>query len=289
LSSAARAVDDSTTVAVSRRRGFRLTSSYRLNTVLIQITILVSFMLLWEYLPRVEWARSQATFLDPFFISSPTRVAQKLGDLATGANESTTVWPYARLTVQAAILGTIIGTFIGAGLGLLLSNSRRLSDVLKPFIVALNAVPRIALIPIIVIVFGPTLTSSIVVSTTVVVFVVFFSAYTGGLSVSPHVIQNAQLLGASSSQIMLGVRLPYVFAWTVAVLPNAVSFSLVSVVTAEILTGSIGMGRLLLSSVTTVEATLTIACAVVLSIVGVILVGLTEIIRRKLLHWWARD
>ena len=277
----------------SQRRAGRIrvphVSAYRARTLLIQLVILAAWLLIWQYLPDWHWVRERYKFLDPFFISSPTRVARTLAYLVTGAHGYPKVWPYARLTIEASVLGTMIGTFVGASLGLLLSNSKALSDVIKPFIVAANAVPRIAVIPIIVIVWGPTLTSSMVTSITVVIFVVFFNAYAGGLSVSPHVLQNARLLGANPVQIMLGVRLRYVTAWTVAVLPNAVSFSLISVVTAEILTGSVGMGRLLLNSVTTIDASMTIASAVVLSIAGIILVGLTEILRRRALHWWARD
>jgi NitT/TauT family transport system permease protein len=87
---------------------------------------------------------------------------------------------------------------------------------------------------------------------------------------------------------MWRVRWPHVLAWTVTALPNAVSFGLVSVVTAEILTGTVGMGRLLLDSVTTVQASLTFAVVVVLSILGIVLVAIAEVIQRRWLHWWAQ-
>jgi NitT/TauT family transport system permease protein len=85
---------------------------------------------------------------------------------------------------------------------------------------------------------------------------------------------------------MVHVRFRYVLAWSLAALPNAVSFGLVSVVTAEILTGSVGMGRLLLVSVTTLESALTFAVVVILSVLGLFLVGAAEIFERRYLHWW---
>jgi NitT/TauT family transport system permease protein len=258
----------------------------RLAVVGLQLAILAAALVGWEYLPKVGFLRAHVTFLDPFFISSPSGVYHKLSDLFAGANGSPSIWPFARNTVQSALLGTVIGTLLGGLVGLVLSTKKFLSDVLRPFIIALNAIPRIALIPVIVILFGPTPKAATFTAITIVFFVVFFNAYEGGRTVPPHVVQNARILGASDLQLMRRVRLQYVVAWTITALPNAVSFALISVVTAEILTGSIGMGRLLLDSVTTVQSALTFAVVVVLSVLGIVLVGITEGLRRKLLHWW---
>jgi NitT/TauT family transport system permease protein len=265
--------------AARRRRG---------RIIAVQLLILVAFLLMWEFLPKVGWLSDRLTFLDPYFISSPSEIWATLGDLASGRDNSPEMWPFARATVEASLIGTFLGTVLGAGAGLVLSNSRMLSDVLRPFIIALNAVPRIALIPIIVIIFGPTMKASVFTAITVVFFVVFFNAYEGGRTVPPQVLENARLLGASKTQLMWRVRWPHVLAWTVTALPNAVSFGLVSVVTAEILTGTVGMGRLLLDSVTTVQASLTFAVVVVLSILGIVLVAIAEVIQRRWLHWWAQ-
>jgi NitT/TauT family transport system permease protein len=275
---------------VSSPRGrLKPATHQRARTSAIQLVILAAFLLGWQFLPKVGWLSSHFKFLDPYFISSPAAVWGTLKNLVTGANGSPELWPYARSTIEASILGTLIGTLLGAGVGLLLSNSPTVSDVLRPFLIAVNAVPRVALIPIIVIIFGPTVTSSTITAVTVVFFVVFFNAYEGGRTVPADVLENARMLGATSSQLMFRVRWRYVLAWTVTALPNATSFGLVSVVTAEILTGTVGMGRLLLDSVTSVQASLTFAVVVVLSVLGILLVAVTALLRRRWLHWWARD
>jgi NitT/TauT family transport system permease protein len=266
----------------------RTARTRRLKILAVQVALLAAFLLAWQLLPKVGWLSERLTFLDPYFISSPTEIWRTLVDLIGGTEGSPSLWPYARSTIVASLVGTLAGTILGAGFGLLLANYRWLSDVLRPFIIGLNAVPRIALIPIIVILFGPTVKSSIFTAITVVFFVVFFNAYEGGRTVPPQALQNARMLGASSTQQMWRVRWPYVLAWTVTSLPNAVSFGLVSVVTAEILTGTVGMGRLLLESVTSVQSSLTFACVVVLSVIGVVLVALTELLQRRWLHWWGQ-
>ena len=261
----------------------------RLSVTASQLAVLAAVLLAWQYLPDIGWLRAQFNFLDPYYISSPSEIVVKLRDLIAPGENEPFLWDFAWPTIKASLLGTFIGTTAGALCGLVLSNMPYLSDVLRPFIVALNAVPRIALIPIIVILWGPSLTAAVVTAITVVFFVVFFNAYEGGRSVAPEVLQNARILGASRTQLMYRIRARYVLAWTVTALPNAVSFGLISVVTAEVLTGTFGMGRLLLDAVTSVQSDLTFAVVVVLSVIGMTLVGLTEILRRRWLRWWSEE
>jgi len=110
----------------------------------------------------------------------------------------------------------VAGIIIGAGAGLVLTNNEFANLVLRPFILAANATPRIAVIPIIVIIFGPTLVSTSVVSIVVVFFLVFFNAFEGGRAIPREVIQNVRIFGATDWRVMMDLRLPYVLAWTFA-------------------------------------------------------------------------
>lgn len=261
----------------------------RVENVIIQVALLIAFLAAWQLLPTIEWFSSRSKFLDRFYISSPSQVVQTLWDLMTASNGRPSLWPYLWTTVSAALLGTAIGTTIGAVAGMWLSNSPRAGAILQPFIVGLNAVPRIAIIPIFVILFGPARTTSVVTTVTVVFFLVFFNAYEGGRSVPKETVQNVTLLGAGRRQAMYRVRWPYVVAWTITTLPNAVSFGLLIVVATEILAGIAGMGRLLSDAAVSLQPDLTFAVVVALSILGIILVGITELARKRLLHWWDQE
>jgi NitT/TauT family transport system permease protein len=264
------------------RRGHR-----RLSILSIQVAILIVFLAMWQWLPSIGFVRSHISFLDPYFISSPRETVSTLMSLMRGSDGYTSVWDPAISTATSTLIGTAVGTVLGAVAGLFTSNYQALSEVVRPFILALNAVPRIALIPIIVIVFGPTQTATTFTAITIVFFVVFFNAYEGGRSVRPEMIENARILGAKPLTTMWQIRRPYTVAWTIASLPNAVSFGLVAVVTAELLTGTNGMGRLLLDSITTIQSSLTFAVVVILSVLGLALVAVAELTRRRVLHWWA--
>ena len=258
----------------------------RPRVLFLQCALIAILLLAWQFVPAIPGVSQRWAFLDPFFISSPTRVASQLVDLATGRSGNATLWLFVWATVSSALVGTLIGVVTGAAAGLLLSNDERINQVLRPLLVAFNAVPRIALIPIVVIILGPSMSASVVTAVLVVFFVVFFNAFEGGRTVPAQVLENARVMGARPWQIMREIRFKYVVAWTFAALPNAVSFGLVSVVTAEILTGYAGMGRLLVVALNSASASLTFAVVIFLSVVGIVLVAVSEIAKRRYLHWW---
>jgi NitT/TauT family transport system permease protein len=268
---------------VSRRRERR--AAVLATQVALGLVILAG----WQFVPQIHGIQHWGHVFDPFFISSPQRIAQSIRDLATGASGGKSLWSYLSPTLFASLLGALIGMVLGAMVGLLLSNIDFLSRVLQPYLVALNAVPRVALIPIMIILFGPTFTASVVMAVLVTFFVAFFNAYEGGRNVPPQLLQNARVLGANGAQIMLRVRLPYVLAWTLAALPLAVTFAILTVVTSEILSGNAGMGQLLYNANVAANSSQTFAVVVILSVVGVLVVSLAQVVKRRVLHWWTES
>jgi NitT/TauT family transport system permease protein len=250
-----------------------------------QIAAAAIFCVLWQFLPDVSWLNRHFRFLNRFFISSPTQVYHSLFNLLTGDNGYTVVWPYLRNTLIATVLGTLIGIALGAACGLLASSSTGLATFIRPFAVLANSAPRIALIPIVVLLVGPTLNGSITSCVMVVFFLGFFNALEGGRQVPPDMISNAELLGASRLSIMRHIRLSYVAIFTFAVMPNAISFGLIAVVTTELLTGITGMGSLILTATNNLNADDTLALVILLSVVGLALYGITELAKRRILRW----
>jgi len=263
------------------RRG-RPTQLYMLAWRLV---ILAVFLSAWEYIPRIGGASSSIPLLNPVFISSPSKIAVTLFNLAFARAGEPLVWPYLEETILAAVLGSVLGLLLGALFGLLLSNYPTMSDVIQPFVVAANSIPRIALIPIVILVAGPGRAAAVINAVLVVFFIGFFNAFEGGRSVPRAVWENAVLLGAGPIQLMWRIRREYAVIWTFAAIPNAVSFGLIAAVTSEILTGSEGMGFLITQSITNIDASLGFAVIVLLSAVGIVLTIGSERLRWRLMRW----
>lgn len=267
----------------SRRQPNRVSS--RAVVVLTQVAVIAGFLLAWQYVPQVG-NFSQWRLLDPFFISSPSQVWASLMDLVLARNGVPGVWEYLRPTLVASVLGLVIAMVVGGAIGLLLGSFEFVGSVFRPMIIAMNAVPRVALIPIVVVIFGTGTQSSVVIAFMVVVFIALFNAYEGARTVEAHVRHNVCLLGATGWDVMWRVRFPYALAWTLSSLPIAVSFAIISVVTGEILTGSSGMGLLITTATNAANTSLVFAVIIVLSTVAMLLLWVAERFKRRVLHWW---
>ncbi len=254
----------------------------------LRALVLLTFLAAWQFLPRIGWLQDNVRFMNPFYISSPVDVAKKMWDICfstQGSDGSIAIWSYLANTLKATFVGFAIGAAAGLVAGAVLSGTRIAADVIRPFIVAFNTMPRIALIPIIVVIAGIGFTANVINCVLIVFFLVFFAAFDGGRSVPASQLSNVEIIGASRAKVMMRVRLPYSVLWVFGALPNAISFGLLVVVTTELLTGTKGVGSLLLLSTTNLDATLTLALAFLLSIVGLAMVGLAELIRSRAVGW----
>jgi sulfonate transport system permease protein len=179
----------------------------------------------------------------------------------------------------------VVATSTGFLVGLLLSQSPTMAKTLNPFIVSLNSLPRIAMVPLITMVFGLGLLAKVVTAWFVVFFLIFFNTFKGSVSIEKHLLQFCQTLGGTPRQIMWSVRVPSALAWTFAALPNAISFSLVAVVIAEFVGTTRGMGYLIVTALSTLNATEMFAAITVLGLSGIALVAIAERVERRLLRW----
>jgi NitT/TauT family transport system permease protein len=271
-------------------RPARPAGSWRVQRAAIQLAIVAAILLAWQYLPEIGWVTSHIKWTSRFFISSPAGVTRQLSDLATGHNtQGVTLWPYLEQTVVATVAGSAMGLVLGALAGLVLSNSPRASQVLQPFVIVANSIPRIALIPVVILIAKPTTNAEIITIVLVVFFLAFFNAVEGGRSVSQAMLENARLLGAGPLNLMQTVRLPVVLQWTFATVPNAVSFGLIVAVTTELLGGLPGMGSLLQTAMQNIDAPYTFAIVVVLALVGLLLSLAGRKLRDGVIRWDRAD
>lgn len=266
----------------SRPKGLRRT----LIDLSLQLLILAAILAGWQWIPQIPGAAKVSPVFDPFFISSPERLVRSLVQLATGSGGVHPIWGAVEASVIPALIGTALAVVAGGTAGLVCSNWARLNRVVRPFVMIGNALPRITLIPIIIVLAGPTATSDVIIGFLVVFFLVFWNAYEGGASVPTEMLENVTILGAGRFEVLRRVRFPYVLAWTFASLPNAIGFGLTAIVTAELFTGSNGLGQVLLNAVNTANADQTVAVTLILGMTGLLLIGSVSLLRRRVLHWW---
>ena len=151
----------------------------------------------------------------------------------------------------------------------------------------LASLPRIALVPLIILMFGLGDLSKIMTAWVIVFFLVFFNTYEGARSVDRDHINAARLLGASDWQVTRTVIVPSTMAWVFASLTPAVSFSLIGVIVGEFIGAEKGLGKVIIEAEATLESADMMVALLVLMVVGVVLAVVVRRIQAYLLRWQA--
>lgn len=117
--------------------------------------------------------------------------------------------------------------------------------VLQPFIAIMNAMPRIAFVPLIILWFGLGFLSKVIIVVSLVFFVVFFSIHHGFNEISTTVIRNARCSARTKAKMMCHIHLPATLAWTFASLRVGVGFATTAAVLGEHIGTSAGIGYMI--------------------------------------------
>jgi NitT/TauT family transport system permease protein len=259
--------------------------------VLLRCALVAAVVAVWQWAPLVPGITGWAPILDPFFISSPARIVAKFWELTTTTGDTGAILKSGNLfvqlgaTLEATVLGFVVGVGSGFLAGLVLSQARTAADIVHPYLVAVNALPRIALVPLIIMIFGTGLGSKVVLAWLIVFFIVFFNTYAGGRAIEPTILDSCRILGASRRQLLWTVVIPNVAGWTFAILPLAMSASIIGVVVGEFVGGAQGLGFIITVALGQLEATELFVALITLCIVAVVLIGLATRLERRLLHW----
>jgi NitT/TauT family transport system permease protein len=232
-----------------------------------------------------SWELAATLWLDPFFYSKPSLIWGRLIEWFTVGTQFGSIWLQIFTTVQEAVLGFLIGTVAGVTLGVLLGRSRYWSEVLAPFIKALNAVPRIVLASLFIIWFGLGLSSKVATVVVLVFFAVFFNAFTGAREVDGNVINNARILGASPSRILTSIVLPSATSWILSSLHTAFGFALIGAVVGEYAGASKGLGLLISNAQGTFDSAGIYAGMIIITVVALLAEWLIGIAESRLLKW----
>ena len=231
------------------------------------------------------WELTASLWIDPFFYSKPSLIWHRLVEWFSQGTQFGSIWLQIYTTVQEAVIGFVIGTAAGVVLGVLLGRSRYWSQVLAPFIKALNAVPRIVLASLFIIWFGLGLSSKVATVVVLVFFAVFFNAFTGAREVDGNVINNARILGASRTRILTSIVLPSATSWILSSLHTAFGFALIGAVVGEYAGASKGLGLLISNAQGTFDAAGIYAGMIIITVIALLAEWVIGVAEARLLKW----
>ena len=172
--------------------------------------------------------------------------------------------------------------------GLWLALAPTASTLADPYIKAMNAMPRVILAPIFAVWFGLGITSKVVFGITLVFFIVFFNVYQGVKEVSPVVLANARMLGASGKQLLRYVYLPSATSWVFSSLHTSIGLAFVGAVVGEYLGSARGVGYLIHQAEGVFDIDTVFAGILVLTMFALVLDFIVTRVENRLLVWRPR-
>ncbi len=259
----------------------------RLRLRTFQVLLFVLLLVIWyvltspTLLPPIYFTEANQA---AFFFGEPVKVFARLWQWFVSGEIYEHLW----VTLVETLLAFLIGTVSGVVIGLWLALSPTASAVLDPYIKAVNAMPRVILAPIFFVWFGLGIGSKVALGVTLVFFIVFFNVYQGVREVSPVVLANARMLGASPRQLLRHVYVPSAMSWVFASLHNSVGLAFVGAVVGEYLGSAKGVGYLIHQAEGFFDMNTVVAGILLLTAFALLLdwaVGLAE---KRLMVWQPR-
>ena len=219
--------------------------------------------------------------IPPYLVPAPSKVAFALYN-----GLATSLYPrHAWATIVETLAGFALGCALAFLLGSIVAVFRTLEYFLYPFIVMFQAMPKIALVPLIIVWFGLGLTSKIVSAMLVSFFPLMVNTIVGLRSVDEDRINLMRSLSATRWQIFRMLQLPNAMPYIFAGIEVSMILALIGAVVAELTGAEKGLGMLMQSMTFNMDIAGEFSILFVLSILGLLLNGLVGLVRRRVLFW----
>ena len=239
--------------------------------IITRLVILISFFSLWEIAGRLNW-------IDSFLTSTPSKMyASFLQIYAEG-----TLLYNIFITCYETIIGFVLGTILGAFIAILLWWSDFVSRVLDPYLTVLNALPKVALAPIIIFWVGNGIKAIIVIALLISIVVTIIGILSGFKEVDEDKIKLLKTFGASKFQILINLIIPASIPTLISALKINVGLSWVGVIMGEFLVAKNGLGFLIIFGGQISQLDMVMMSIVILSILAYLMYEMVAFFERKI-------
>ncbi len=239
----------------------------------VQIGILIGAIAAWEIAARTG-------AIDAFFWSQPSAIYRTLIIFFTTGD----AWTDIGFTFRSTIFGFLIGTTVGSLLGLSFWWSRNYAAIVQPYIICFESLPKLALAPLVILVFGLGLASKVAIATALTLVVSALTTFAGVKALDPDGEKLFYSLGATRWQVFRKLVVPFCLPWIISVLRVNIGLALTGAVVGEFIASQHGLGRQILYAGQTYDIALVWVAVFALSTLAVIMyvtVSWVESVLRK--------
>ena len=242
---------------------------------LMPVLVLLGLLLLWE-------AGCRLFAVPEFVLPRPSRILETL--LSTFGP----IWFHASHTLLTTAAGFLLAVVVGVLLGILVGSSTLAYQGLFPLLIGFNAVPKVALVPVLVVWFGIGTAPAVLTAFMLSFFPVAVNVATGLATVEPELQDLLRSLGASRLDIIRKVGLPRSMPYFFASLKIAITLAFVGSVIAETLASNVGIGTLVEQASANFRIPLVFAGLFVVAAMGIAMYALFAVLERRVTGWATR-
>lgn len=246
---------------------------HRRQVVIIRTMLLVLLLALWELAADFGWINS-------FIFSSPSMIAGCLLDMAKDGS----LFIHTGVTLLETVVSFGLVVAVGLAVALLLWCSRSLSEVLEPFLVMLNSLPKSALAPLLIVWLGNNMRTIIVAAISVALFGSILTLHTGFSQMDGEQVKLIYSLGGGRKDVLLKVMLPGSLPLIISNMKVNIGLCLVGVIIGEFLSARAGLGYLITYGSQVFAMTMVVTAIVVLLLMSVVLYQAIAVIEKHFIR-----
>ena len=224
-----------------------------------QVGILVGIIAAWEI-------AANTGLLNAFFWSQPSAIWKTFIIFVTEGD----AWTDIAFTFRSTIFGFLLGTTVGSLVGLSFWWSRNYAAIVQPYIICFESIPKLALAPLIILVFGLGLSSKVAIAFALTFVISTLTAYAGVKALDPDGEKLFYSLGATRWQVFRKLVVPFCLPWVISVLRVNIGLALTGAIVGEFIASQHGLGRAILYAGQTYDIALVWVAVLVLSTLAVL-------------------
>lgn len=257
-------------ISAAQQKYLRDRDFHRKKVCFLRVTLLILLVLIWE-------VSSRTGVINSFIFSSPSRIAVTAQQMAADGS----LWLHLGVTLGETLVSFVIVTLLGLMMAILLWLSPSLSEVLEPYLVMLNSLPKSALAPLLIVWLGNHVKTVIVAAVSVAVFGSVITLHTGFREIDTDKVKLIYSLGGTKRDVMFKVIVPGSVPMIVSNMKVNVGLCLVGVIIGEFLSAKAGLGYLIIYASQTFKMDWMLMSIVVLCLVSTVLYQVIHILEKK--------
>jgi NitT/TauT family transport system permease protein len=243
---------------------------------LIRLVSVVLFLCAWEYFGQR---------VDPLFLAAPSKIAQA----AVEMSESGELWDALLKTLYPFAVGMAISIIGGIIIGVAMAQWRLLEYILDPFVNAMYAIPRVALVPLIMLWAGLGVGSKIIILVSIAIFPVIINTFAGIRDVRHSMLEVGHAYCATDTQIFFKIVVPSAVPFLMTGIRLSVGLGIIGIVVAEFFTAQTGLGGIIIRYANLFATAKMFVPIMVIGLLGVLLTEVVRMIEVRLSRWRALE